>query len=265
MSTPYLALARAGFRRWSSYRAATLAGIFTNTMFGFFGVAIMLAALDAAGGEINGYSDADAVTYMWLTQALIGTLAVWRWIEVAERIQTGDIVTDFQRPVDLQSTYLAQDLGRALYQFLARGIPPFVVGMIFFAVVLPDDGAQWLAFSLSVVLAVVVSFGVRFIVNLCAFWVLDWRGVQGLSSAIMTIASGFVVPLAFFPEWAERALLLLPWASMVQIPVDIFLGKRDGTTLVSGFALQLFWAATLLTIGRVLLARASRRVVVQGG
>ena len=47
----YLALARAGFRRWSSYRAATLAGVFTNTVFGFIRVAILLAALRAGGND----------------------------------------------------------------------------------------------------------------------------------------------------------------------------------------------------------------------
>jgi len=137
--------------------------------------------------------------------------------------------------------------------------------MLFFTVALPDDFAQWAAFALSIFLAIVVSFGVRFIVNLCAFWVLDWRGLQGLSQAVMTVASGFVVPLAFFPQWAERVLLLLPWASMVQIPIDVFLGKRAGATMASGLALQLFWALALFAIGRVLLAQASRRVVVQGG
>ena len=115
----YLALAKAGFRRWSSYRTATFAGLFTNTIFGFLRVAVLFAALDA-GGAIGGYSRADAATYTWLTQGLIATIAIWGWVELANRIQTGDVVTDLQRPVDLQGAYLAEDLGRAIYQLLAR-------------------------------------------------------------------------------------------------------------------------------------------------
>ena len=260
----YLALVRAGFRRWSSYRAATVAGVLTNTTFGFIRLAVLFAAL-AAGGPIAGYSRADAATYTWLTQALIMTIAMWNWIDLATRIQTGDVVTDLQRPIDLQSAYLAEDYGRATYQILARGLPPFIVGAIFYTLVLPTSAGQWFAFAISLVLAVIVSFGMRFIVNVFAFWVLDFRGLLTLSSAFTTVASGFVIPLAFFPTWLAHLFAVLPWAAMVQTPIDIFIGRRSGASLASGLALQIGWAIALLAIGRVLLANAARRVVVQGG
>jgi ABC-2 type transport system permease protein len=47
--------------------------------------------------------------------------------------------------------------------------------------------------------------------------------------------------------------------------VDIWLGKRDGAALVGVLALQLFWALALLAIGQLVLQRATRKVVVQGG
>jgi ABC-2 type transport system permease protein len=259
-----LALARAGFRRWSSYRAATVAGVLTNTAFGFLRVAILFAAL-RAGGAIGGYTPEQAATYTWLTQALIMAIAIWSWVDLATRIQTGDIVTDLQRPIDLQGAYLAEDLGRAAYQLLARGLPPFVIGALFYSLVFPASLGQWLAFAVSLALAVVVSFGMRFIVNLLAFWVLDWRGLLTLSSAFTTVASGFAIPIAFFPTWAAKLFIILPWASMIQIPIDVFMGRRGGASLGSGLALQLGWAIVLLGAGRVLLANAARRVVVQGG
>lgn len=257
----YLALAKAGFRRWSSYRTATLAGLFTNTIFGFLRVAVLFAALDA-GGAIGGYSRADAATYTWLTQGLIATIAIWGWVELANRIQTGDVVTDLQRPVDLQGAYLAEDLGRATYQLLARGVPPFLVGALVFELTLPSSVGRWIAFGVSMFLAIVISFAMRFIVNLLSFWVLDWRGFNAVSQLLTTIASGFALPLAFYPAWAESVLMALPWAAMVQLPINIFIGSGS---IAGALALQSFWAVTLLGIGRVLLARATLRVVVQGG
>ncbi|HEX4865360.1 MAG TPA: hypothetical protein VFV02_14920, partial [Acidimicrobiales bacterium] len=38
----YLELAKAEFRRYSTYRAATLAGIFTNSVFGFIRLGVLL-------------------------------------------------------------------------------------------------------------------------------------------------------------------------------------------------------------------------------
>jgi ABC-2 type transport system permease protein len=76
----YLALMGAGWRRWSSYRAATFAGLFTNTAFGFLRAAVLLAALKVAG-PIGGYDLADALTYVWLGQGLIMAIGIWRWSE----------------------------------------------------------------------------------------------------------------------------------------------------------------------------------------
>ena len=260
----YIALIGAGWRRWSSYRAATFAGALTNTAFGFIRAAIILAALDAAG-PIGGYDRAEAVTYTWLTQGLIMTIGIWRWQELADRIHTGDVVTDFSRPLDVQGTYLAEDLGRAAYQVIARGLPPFLVGALAFDLRLPHRASTWVLFAASLTLAVVASFGIRFLVNLGAFWVLDFRGLQAVSTLLMTAASGFMLPLQFYPGWAEGMLRALPWASLIQMPIDVFLEQRHGVALVRGIGMQLLWAIALLGLGRAALRAATRHVVVQGG
>jgi len=260
----YWALVRAGFRRWSSYRAATVAGMFTNIIFGFVRAGVTLAAI-AAAGPIAGYDKSTALTYTWLTQGMIMTVAMWRWVELATRIQTGDVVIDLQRPIDPQTAYLAEDLGRAGYQAVARGVPPFLVGAVLYHLQLPASVGQWAAFAISVTLAVVVSFGWRWLVNLTAFWVLDFRGLNALSTLCVTLLSGFVLPLAFFPQWAERLMTALPFASMIQVPIDVFLGRHSGAGLAGALTLQLAWAVALLAIGRFVLSVATRRVVVQGG
>jgi ABC-2 type transport system permease protein len=260
----YWQLARAGWHRSAAYRAATFAGAFTNTVFGFLRAAVLVATLDVAG-HIGGYDRADALTYTWLTQGLIMVIAIWRWNDLALRIQSGDIATDLSRPIDLQRAWLAEDLGRAAYQGVFRGLPPFLVGALFFTLRLPHHPLTWLAFAASLVLAVVVSFGMRFIVNLGAFWLLDWRGLANLSSLLVTVLSGFAIPLSFYPGWARTLTELLPWGSMVQLPINIFLEKEHGAGVVGLLLLQAAWAIVLLAAGRRLLAAGTRKLVVQGG
>lgn len=48
--------------------------------------------------------------------------------ELAERVRTGDIGSDLQRPLDIQSWWAAVAYGGAACQLLFRGIPPFVLG-----------------------------------------------------------------------------------------------------------------------------------------
>jgi len=112
---------------------------------------------------------------------------------------------------------------------------------------------------------VTVSFALRFIVNLGAFWLLDWRGLSNLSILLTTVLSGFAVPLSFFPNWARTLTELSPWASIVQLPINIFLEKEHGAGVVALLMLQVAWALVLLAIGRRILAAGTKKLVVQGG
>src|SRR5205085_11494066 len=116
--------------------------------------------------------------YVWITQGMLMTVYLGGvWSDIAQRVRTGDVATDFHRPVDFQLYWLAQDLGRAAYHALFRGVPPVLVAAMVFRLRFPASPMTWLWFALSLALAVCVSFALRFLVNLVAFWILDHRGV----------------------------------------------------------------------------------------
>jgi|SRR5215207_787345 len=257
-------LARRGYRRYAAYPGATWAGVFTNTFFGFLIAYALLAVFDQRD-SVGSYDAQDAVTYTWLAQGMLMTVYVWGWFEVALRVRSGDVATDLQRPLDFQLYWLAQDLGRATYHAIFRGIPPFLLGALVFDVLVPGDPAVWLAFVASVFLAVVVSFAFRFLFNLAAFWLLDYRGAGILAMVASTFFSGQIVPLAFFPDWLETLAWALPFAAMVQAPIEVWLGHAEGLELVGLLALQAFWAVVLLGVGRAVLAAGMRKLVIQGG
>ena len=263
----YVAIATRGFRRYSTYRAATLAGIFTNCVFGVI-YSYAYLALWAQRPDAGGYDATDAVTYVWIGQALLMTVALWgggTTDDLAERIRTGDVAIDLYRPVGLVPWYLASDLGRAAYHFLTRGLAPTVVGFVLFDIALPASWAAAAAFLVSLVLAVTTSFAIRFLVAASAFWLLDQSGVRMLSGVTALFLSGMVLPLVIFPEPLRSIALALPWASYLQTPADIWLGKRVGLDLLAALGLQVMWVVVLLGLCQVTVAAATRKVVVQGG
>ena len=260
----YWEIARRGFGRYAAYPAATLAGIWTNTVFGFIQAYILLALYENRD-DIGGYDPSDAVTYVWLAQGMLAAVYAFGWFEVALRIRSGDIAADLSRPLDPLRYWLFFDLGRAVYHTAFRGIPPFVLGMLLFDVRLPESPATWLWFAASLTLAIVVSFAFRFLYNLAAFWLLDYRGVGVIAVTAALLFSGFIVPLPFFPDWLEAVARVLPFAAIVQIPVDVFLEQLTGPEIAGALLLQAFWAAILLGCAQLTLAVAIRRVVIQGG
>lgn len=260
----YWEIAVRGYRRYATYRTATLAGVFTNSIFGFMR-AYILIALFSARPHAGGYTMTDALTYVWLAQGMLMTVYLWGWYEIAERVRSGDVVSDFQRPVDFQGYWLAQDLGRALYHAIFRGVPPFVLGALIFSLFLPRHLLTYILFAVSVLLAVCLSFGLRFIVNVLAFWLMDYRGISNLVAVLSTFLSGSIVPLALFPGITRQIAESLPFAGMMQTPIDVFLEKQHGLALAGLLGEQLLWTIVLLGIGRWLISIARRRLVVQGG
>ncbi|MEU5363114.1 ABC-2 family transporter protein [Streptomyces sp. NPDC005925] len=260
----YAAVAAGGFRRYATYRAATAAGVFTNTVFGLILVYTYLALWDEKP-HLGGYDQAQAVTYVWLGQALFAGLALQGGgfeTELMERIRTGDVAVDLYRPADLQLWWLASDVGRALFQLLGRGAVPFAVGALLFPTALPDDPVTWLSFGVAVLLAALVSFGIRYLAALSAFWLLDGTGTMQLLLVVGMFSSGMLLPLTVFPGVLGEVVRALPWSSLLQAPADVLLGEADP---VGTFAFQAGWAAALLVAGRLVQAAATRRVVVQGG
>ncbi len=263
----HLSVALRSFRRYSTYVGATLAGVFTNSVFGVI-YSYAYLALWRANPDAGGYDATDAVTYVWLGQALLMTVAMWgggTTDELAERIRTGDVAVDLYRPTGMLGWYLAGDLGRAGYHLLVRGVGPTLIGLVAFQIRLPDGPVAAAAFLVSVVLAVVTSFGMRFLVALTAFWLLDHQGLRTAAGVLAIFFSGLALPLVIFPEPLRSIALALPWASFIQTPADIWLGRHTGADLGLALAVQVGWAAALLVAGQLLLAVATRKVVVQGG
>jgi ABC-2 type transport system permease protein len=137
--------------------------------------------------------------------------------------------------------------------------------MLVFDVRLPSEPWLWPAFATSVALAVGVAFSWGFLLQLTAFWIVDVRGPNQIGWVTSQLLAGTFVPLALFPDGAERLVRMLPFASMMQVPVEVFMGAHRGLDLLGAYGVQLAWLAALAGLGRVVMARAERRVVINGG
>jgi ABC-2 type transport system permease protein len=257
-------VATRAYRRQSTYRGATFAGVFTNTVFGFI-LAYVLLAVYQERSDIGGFTSVDAVTFTFVMQGMLMVVGFFGSTELADRIRTGDVVSDLYRPVDFQAYWLSDNYGRAFFYAIFRGIPPFLVGSLVFDLRLPGSLGVWLAFFVSVVIAVAVAFGWGFLLQLSAFWLLDVRGPNQLGWLTAQFFAGVFVPVVFFPAWLGAIANATPFPSMAQLPVEVFLGKHRGFELAGVYAVQLLWATILLGGGRLVLRSAMRKVVVQGG
>jgi ABC-2 type transport system permease protein len=260
----YWEVARRAMQRQLAYRTENLAGLVTNAFFGYLRAALLLAVYQTTT-DVGGYDATAAVTYAWITQAMIMIVALWGWWDVELTIRTGDVVSDLSKPFSYLGFWLARDLGRAAYFVVFRAVPILICGQLMFGLHWPSSAGAWLAFTVSIVLAVVVSFGWRFMLNLSAFWTTDARGLGGLAGAVILFLGGFVVPLRFFPDWLQSIVFALPFASIIQLPADLFSERIAGWSAVAAVLQQLGWAVAMLAAAQLVTHLATRRVTVQGG
>ena len=261
----YLLLARAEFRRQSTYRLALAAGVFTNTIFGFIRYSVFSAALIGAGGTIAGYNVAQASTYVWLGQGLLAGIGLLGTHEVSERVRTGEIAIDLARPIDLQLSYWARDLGRAALLLPARGAIPVLIGALTTGLAVPDSWTAAPLGLISLVCAISISFLLRYGVNLISFWTIDVQGFVNVYMLLMSLFSGFYVPVHIFPDWLQVIAHASPFPSMFQSPIDVLSGRVSGLQALGVIAVQLAWLTGLVVLTRALLWSASSKLVVQGG
>lgn len=259
----YLEVARRTAHRIATYRAATVAGVFTNTVFGFL-LAYVLLAVYRERPEVGGFDAVDAVTFVFLAQGLLMTMGLFGDTEMADRITTGDVIVDLQRPFDHQAWWYAVGYGKGAYYLVFRGVPPLVVGALFFDLRMAT-ATDLAAFLVTVFLGVGVASGWRYLVQLSAFWLLDVRGANQMAWLVAQFLAGAFVPIFFFPDALEAVARALPFASMLQVPVEVWLGRHRGVDLLGVWTIQVAWTVALAAAGRLVLSRAVHRVVVQGG
>ncbi|MET7297623.1 ABC-2 family transporter protein [Embleya sp. NPDC005575] len=259
------ALVGAGFRRWSTYRQAALAGLFTNTVFGVM-IYSLMRALTEDGRRPGGYDAAQLATYVWVGQGILSVVHAWTWNELADRVRSGDVTADLLRPIDPFEAFLAADLGRAAYAVLARMLVPVLAGALMFTMYVPQRPYTIPLFVLSLILGTILSFTLRYLVNLGAFWLLDARGLGAVWLLASGVFAGSFFPLRFLPGWAQAVLWFgTPFPGLFQIPLDVVVERPGPAPQIGSVVLQLLWVAILVPLVLRVQRAATDKLVIQGG
>lgn len=268
---PYLAAFRARFQLMLQYRTAALAGFATQCWWG--GIKIMvLAAFYAANEAAAPISLRDAVTYVWLGQALLALLPWLADPEVSQAVRTGGVGYDRLRPLDAYGYWYARTLGwmlaralpRALLMMLAAGIALPLAGLGAWAWQPPAGLVAALLFVISFALMVALATAILMLANIVVATSLNERGVNAVLAPMVIVFSGQLLPLNFFPESVQTMLHLQPFAGLVDIPFRIYFADLAGAVAVQSLALQAAWTVVLIGLGRVAMERVMRRLEMQG-
>jgi ABC-2 type transport system permease protein len=263
--TAHALLVAAGFREQARYRLAAVGGLAANATFGLLKVAILTATVKAAGGELAGYDAASISAYIWISQAMLGSVNLMGRIDLAERIRNGDITIDLLRPLDIHTATIARELGRSLFNLLPRGVPCVLIGALVVGMSTPASPAAYLLGAVSLLVAMMLSAATVYLVAAAGFWIVETRGLQLLYMVAAGFLAGLFVPVWLFPPWLQAIALATPFPALLMFPTDILTGRATETAAAGLVGVQLVWLAVTVALGQAMTRAGRRHLEVQGG
>lgn len=257
----YWGFARLRFADLIANRTRFLIGI--GSYFIYVSVyAAIYRAIYAGQEQVGGLNAAQALTYVavaWVLRSLY-TNGLDR--EVTEEVRRGDISLALLRPVDYPGSRLAGAAGEVLVRASIFTLPALTLIAVVYPVRPPDGLLAALGSLLGSVLSFLVYSQLNLLIGIAAVFTEHTVGLQRAKNAMVDLLGGVLIPLTFFPDWAQALLSWLPFGAITYTPVAIYLGELN---ILQGLSVQLIWSAVLFVLVRLLWQRALNHLTVQGG
>lgn len=214
---------------------------------------------------LRGLTFNETFLYVALGSAVFILLKTYVDWYLAFEIREGMIATYLTKPLDFQLYVLCINLGSTLMNLTAITLPTILLLTLVFRVTIPV-GLGLALFPLSLLLAFLVSFCFDYFIGLLAFYTESTWGLSITKEIVVTLFSGALIPLQFFPDAIQKVLLVLPFQAIYYTPL-MMVTKPDlgGETFLPMLAVQLIWVLILFAATRLFYNQAIKVLRVSGG
>ncbi|MHC1694088.1 MAG: ABC transporter permease [Eubacteriales bacterium] len=217
------AVAVVTYKEWSAYRTHSMVSILVGPL--FFAVQMIIWSAVYSGGQssINGMTLTAMLSYYG-----ISTLIHYLTMDFADwnlqmLIHTGKYLTFALRPIHHRFFALAQKVGHRVLGFVFEFLPVLLILVLVFEVDMVPSSAVW--FVISVFFSFLITFYINYSVGLLGFWITKNAGIRSAVKLIISLSSGMLIPLSFFPGWCQKLFFVLPFQHTVYVPSMVFTGQ----------------------------------------
>ncbi|MFA6915126.1 MAG: hypothetical protein WC222_01900 [Parachlamydiales bacterium] len=260
----YLALFKARFSTLVQYRSAAFAGFCAQVFWGMINVMVFTAFYQNSNADTP-ITLTQAITFVWIGQALL-RLVPWDIDkEVEAMIKNGSVAYELVRPIDLYWLWFSRAAAMRVTPTILRALPLFICAWLFLDLPAPISMTAGVAFIVSVGGAMFLSSAITTLVALTLFWTISGEGIVRLLPHVAVILCGLVVPLPLFPDWLQPMVSWQPFRGIIDIPSRIYSGVIPTSDAPFYILFQLAWAVGIVLFGKMLIKVALKKLVIQGG
>lgn len=260
----YLAITRGAYMMGVIYRFGFVFTILGNIV--YLGVAYYLwKSIYKHADVIRGLTFNETFLYVGLGSAVFILLKTYADWYIHYDIREGTIASYLIKPIDVSFYALFFSLGFFLINVTVITIPTFLL-LIFVFKVQFVLGPGLLVFPVSLFLAFLISFFFDYFIGLFGFYSESVWGLSTTKEILITILSGALIPLQFFPDAIQKVLLWLPFQAIYHTPLMMITRPDQGwEVFLPMLGAQIFWVAILFVATRLFYNQAVKVLRISGG
>jgi ABC-2 type transport system permease protein len=264
----YLSVLKLRMNIGMQYRTAALAGVATQFFWGFITIMVFEAFYESAS-ITPPISLKELITYIWLQQAFLVFVTVWfRDNELFDLITSGNIAYELCRPCQLYGFWYAKLLAQRLSSAFLRCFPILIVSFFLpkpYNMTLPPSFPAFLLFLFALLLGLLLLVAISMFLYISVFVTLSPMGSLLIFGVLGEFFAGLIIPVPLMPDWLQMIANVLPFRWTADFPFRVYSGHTTPHDAIKGIMIQLIYLAGLIWMGRAVLNRVLRKVVVQGG
>jgi ABC-2 type transport system permease protein len=186
-------------------------------------------------------------------------------MEIAQDVREGKVAIEMIRPYNYLSVKTAQAFGEGIFRMLFFAAPGIFLISLVIPFHFPATAKDWGLYLISLSFAFLINTQINLVTGLLTFFLFRNDGMMRAKRVIIDLLSGLVLPISFFPGWAQTAMGFLPFQAINYYPSLIFTGAVSTGRAWELIGLQCVWMLVLLLPIAFLWRMARNRLVVQGG
>jgi ABC-2 type transport system permease protein len=250
------------------YRTAAFAGVATQFFWGF--MIIMIFDAFYQNGSVNQpISLEQLIDYIWLQQSFILFIMLWfRDWEIFDLITGGNIAYELCRPCGIYGFWYSKLIAQRASGALLRCLPILIVAFLLpepYGLSMPTSLAAAVLFISTLLIGLCVLVAISMFIYISVFITMSPVGSMLMISVLGEFFAGMIIPIPLMPHWLQKIAYILPFRLASDLPFRIYSGNIPVNEGLTSVFIQLIWLAALVFTGSVLLGKALKRVVVQGG
>lgn len=170
---------------------------------------------------------------------------------LAKDIKLGSITKILVQPIDFIYYSISKDYITALIWTIGNLASILIFSwFLYSALILPKGLGQFGLFLTVFVLNGFLSLFINMLIGFLGFWTTEITHLKLVTTQVISILSGALIPISYFPEQIQKVLNLLPFKYLVQFPIDVYLGRVPQQDIYFNIVILVGWVMALYFFAR---------------